>query len=236
MNPKHLFKWRHFQSDIILLCVRWYLRYPLSYRNLEEMMLERGLTVDHTTMYRWVQAYAPELDKRCRPYLRPTLDSWRVDETYIEVKGEWKYLYRAVDSQGNTLDFMLSAKPDARAAERFFRKALNTSHNLEPRVINVDKNAAYPKAIDELKAEETIPETCELRQNKYLNNIVEQDHRFIKRLVNPAMGFGSFNTARRTLRGYEAMNMIRKGQIQGVEKGDILGQVGFVSQILAFAA
>ncbi len=200
------------------------------------MMLERGLTVDHTTMYRWVQAYAPELDKRCRPYLRPTLDSWRVDETYIEVKGEWKYLYRAVDSQGNTLDFMLSAKRDARAAERFFRKALNTSHNLEPRVINVDKNAAYPKAIDELKAEETIPETCELRQNKYLNNIVEQDHRFIKRLVNPAMGFGSFNTARRTLRGYEAMNMIRKGQIQGVEKGDILGQVGFVSQIFAFAA
>ncbi len=192
--------------------------------------------MDHTTVYRWVQAYAPELDKRCRPYLRPTLDSWRVDETYIEVKGEWKYLYRAVDSQGNTLDFMLSAKRDARAAERFFRKALNTSHNLEPRVINVDKNAAYPKAIDELKAEETIPETCELRQNKYLNNIVEQDHRFIKRLVNPAMGFGSFNTARRTLRGYEAMNMIRKGQIQGVEKGDILGQVGFVSQILAFAA
>lgn len=236
MNSKHPFKWRHFQSDIILLCVRWYLRYPLSYRNLEEMMLERGLTVDHTTVYRWVQAYAPELDKRCRPYLRPTLDSWRVDETYIEVKGEWKYLYRAVDSQGNTLDFMLSAKRDARAAERFFRKALNTSHNLEPRVINVDKQHSYPKAIDELKAEETIPETCELRQNKYLNNIIEQDHRFIKRLVNPVMGFGSFNTARRTLRGYEAMNMVRKGQIQGVEKGDILGQVGFVSQIFALAA
>jgi transposase-like protein len=131
---------------------------------------------------------------------------------------------------------MLSAKRDAPAAERFFRKALNTSHNLEPGVINVDKNAAYPKAIDELKAEETIPETCELRQNKYLNNIVEQDHRFIKRVVNPVMGFGSFNTARRTLRGYEAMNMVRKGQIQGVEKGDILGQLGFVSQIFALAA
>ena len=198
-------------------------------------MLERGLMVDHTTVYRWVQAYAPELDKRCRPHLRPTNDSWRVDETYIEVKGEWKYLYRAVDSEGNTLDFMLSAKRDAGAAERFFRKALKASHNQEPRVINVDKNAAYPPAIDELKADQSLPKTTELRPVKYLNNIVEQDHRFIKRLVNPGMGFGSFNTARRTLRGYEAMNMIRKGQIQGVEKGDILGQVEFVSQIFGVA-
>ena len=112
------------------------------------MMLERGLTVDHTTVYRWVQAYAPELDKRCRSHLRPTNDSWRVDETYIEVKGKWKYLYRAVDSEGNTLDFMLSAKRDAQAAKRFFRKALKATHNQEPRVINVDKNAAYPPAID----------------------------------------------------------------------------------------
>ena len=132
-------------------------------------MLERGLDVDHTTVYRWVQAYAPELDKRCRPHLRSTNDSWRVDETYIEVKGEWKYLYRAVDSQGNTLDFILSAKRDARAAERFFRKALKAEHTQEPRVINVDKNAAYPKATDYLKAAQTLPETAELRPVKYLN-------------------------------------------------------------------
>ena len=231
MNPKYPFKWRHFQSDIILLCVRWYLRYPLSYRNLEEMMLERGLTVDHTTVHRWVQAYAPELDKRCRVHLKLTNDSWRVDETYIKVKGEWKYLYRAVDSEGNTLDFMLSAKRDALAAERFFRKVLKAEHNQKPRVINVDKNAAYPPAIDSLTKDKTLPKTTELRPVKYLNNIVEQDHRFIKRLVNPGMGFGSFNTARRTLRGYEAMNMIRKGQILGVEKGDIRTQVEFVSQI-----
>ena len=236
MNPKHSFKWRHFQSDIILLCVRWYLRYPLSYRNLEEMMLERGLTVDHTTVYRWVQVYAPELDKRCRAYLKPTNDSWRVDETYIEVKGEWKYLYRAVDSQGNTLDFMLSARRDAGAAERFFRKALKSSHNQKPRVINVDKNAAYPPAIDKLKKDQSLGETTELRPVKYLNNIVEQDHRFIKRLVNPGMGFASFNTARRTLRGVEAMNMIRKGQVQGVEKGNIMSQVEFVYQLFGVAA
>ncbi len=119
-------------------------------------MLERGLTVNHSTVYRWVQAYAPELDKRSRAHLKPTNDSWRVDETYIEVKGEWKYLYRAVDSDGNTLEFMLSAKRDARAAERFFRKAINASHNQSPRVINVDKNAAYPPAIDELKADQTL--------------------------------------------------------------------------------
>lgn len=185
MKSKHPFKWRHYQSEIILLCVRWYLRYPLSYRHLEEMMSERGLSVDHTTVYRWVQAYAPELEKRCRPYLCATNDSWRVDETYIQVKGKWKYLYRAVDSSGNTIDFMLSARRDRRAAKRFLCKAFKTTHNCSPRVINVDKNAAYPLAIDELKTEKTLDPTCKLRQNKYLNNLVEQDHRFIKKLVNP---------------------------------------------------
>jgi transposase-like protein len=114
------------------------------------MMQERGLVVGHSTVYRWVQAYAPELDKRCRAYLKPTTDSWRVDETYIKVKGKWKYLYRAVDSKGNTLDFLLCAKRDIKAAKRFFHKALNASHNSSPRVINVDKNPTYPTAITQL--------------------------------------------------------------------------------------
>jgi len=131
---------------------------------------------------------------------------------------------------------MLSAKRDARTAERFFRKAMNSTYNQSPRVINVDKNAAYPPAIDELTEDQTLTETTQLRRVKYLNNIVEQDHRFIKRLVNPDMGFASFNTAFRTLRGYEAMNMICKGQIHGVEKGDILAQVEFVAQIFGVAA
>jgi len=235
MNPKHPFKWRHFQGEIILVCVRWYLRYPLSYRNLEEMMLERGLTVDHTTVYRWVQAYAPELDKRCRPHLLKTNDSWRVDETYIEVKGEWKYLYRAVDSQSNTLDFMLSAKRTACVAERFCRKALKASHNLEPRVINVDKNAAYPTAFNQLKTEELVTTSCKLQQNKYLNNIVEQDHRFIKKLVNPSLGFKSFHTARRTIIGDETMNMIRKGQVKRVSR-NIMAQVKFIADIFGVVA
>ena len=125
----------------------------------------------------------------------PTNDSYRVDETYIKVKGKWKYLYRAVDSQGNTIDFILRAKRDKNAAKRFFRKALKSSHTSKPRVITVDKNPAYPAAIKELKEEGFLPEACEVRQIKYLNNIVEQDHRFIKRRVKPGLGFQSFHTA-----------------------------------------
>ena len=178
-----------------------------------------------------VLKYAPELDKRIRSHLKQTNDSWRVDATYIKVKGRWKYLYRAVDSLGNTLDFLLCAKRDASAAERFLRKTLNAAHTQSPRVINVNKNAAYPAAVDELKAEEQLFETTELRQVKYLNNQVEQDHRFIKRLTLPGMGFGSFNTARRTIRGMEAMNMIRKGQVQGVRKGDVRASIELVSQL-----
>ena len=179
--------------------------------------------------------YAPEIDKRIRPHLRSTNDSWQVDETYIKVKGAGKYLYRAVDSNGNTLDFMLSAKRDAPAAERFFRKTLSAPHTQIPRVINVDKNAAYPRVIDQLQADEQLPETTQLRQVKYLNNQVEQDHRFIKRLVKPGGGFASFNCARRTLRGMEAMNMIRKGQVQDIDKGNVRAQVEFVDQIFGVA-
>ncbi len=142
------------------------------------MVNERGLDVHHVTVYRWVQEYGPKINKRCRPHLRPTNDFWRVDETYIEVKGKPKYLYRAVDSAGNTIDFLLTAKRDAAAAKRFFLKALNAFHTQEPRVINVDKNAAYPKAVNELKEKEELSEQVELRQNKYLNNRVEQDHQF----------------------------------------------------------
>jgi transposase-like protein len=260
MTEQNLFKWRHFQAEIILLCVRWYLRYALSYRDLEEMMAERGLMVDHTTIFRWVQMYAPELEKRCRPHLKACNDSWKVDETYIKVRKVWVYLYRAVDSMGNTLEFLLSPARDAEAAKRFFVKALHTSagstsqarpseENMAqpttsaasttpsaPRVINTDKNAAYPKAVADLKAAGILPEHVELRQVKYLNNLIEQDHRFIKRLTKPGMGFFSFETAWRTLQGFEAMNMIRKGQLQGTEKGDVRRQVALVAKLFGVAA
>lgn len=236
MSRPSPFKWRHFEAEIILLCVRWYLRYALSYRDLEEMMAERGLHVDHTTIYRWVQHYAPELEQRCRPHLKTTMDSWRVDETYVKVKGTWMYLYRAVDSAGNTLEFLLSPTRDTPAAERFFSIALSASHTVTPRVITVDKNAAYRKALHDLKSVGTVPHACELRQVKYLNNLIEQDHRFIKRLVKPGLGFCSFETAWRTLQGYEVMHMIRKGQVKGVDKGDVSGQVTFIASLFGAAA
>jgi len=236
MSKFNPFKWRHYEAEIILRCVRWYLSYPLSYRQVAEMVNERGLEVHHTTVFRWVQEYSPEIDKRCRPHLRPTNDSWRVDETYIKIKGKPKYLYRAVDSAGNTLDFLLTAKRDAAAAKRFFRRTLKAVHTQIPRVINVDKNAAYPKAIDELKADKELSQKVKLRQRKYLNNIVEHDHRGIKRLIKPGMGFGSFNTARRTIRGYEIMNMMRKGQIQGLVKGAVTDRVKFIAEIFGVAA
>ena len=198
-------------------------------------MRERGLHIDHTTIYRWVQHYAPELEKRGPPHLNATNDSWRTDETYVKVKKVWMYLYRAVASQGNTLELLLSPRRDAEAAKRFFSKALAAPHSSTPRVITVDKNAAYPKAFKELKAERVLPASCELRQRKYLNNLIEQDHGFIKRLVKLGMGFFSFKSARHTLQGYEAMNMLRKGQIYSVEKGDSLKQVAFIARLFGVA-
>jgi transposase-like protein len=200
------------------------------------MMAERVVNVDHSTINRWVLKVAPELDKRIRPYLKPTNDSWRTDETYIKIKGVWKYLYRAVDSAGHTLDFMLSAKRDGKAAARFFRKVLKGQHIQSPRVMTVDKNAAYPAAMEALKVDETIEKETELRQSKYLNNVVEQDHRKIKRIVKPMMGFKTFNSARRALSGIEAMNMLRKGQVKGIDQGDIVSQVRFIEAIFGIAA
>ena len=152
------------------------------------------------------------------------------------MKGEWKYLYRAVDSEGKTLDFMLSAKRDGKAATHFFRKTLKAGHTQPPRVINVEQNAAYPTAIDALKDEETLSKTVELRQNKYLNNMIEQDHRQVKRVVKPMMGFKSFNTARRTLRGIEAMSMIRKGQVNKIAQGDSVSQAKFIEELFEVVA
>ena len=146
MSHPSPFNWRHSEAEIMLLCLRWYLRYSLSSRDLEEMLRERGIRVDHATLYRWVQRYAPELDRRCRPHLKATTDSWRVEETSVKVKGTWMYLYRAVDSESATLEFLLSAPRDAEAARRFFSKVLGAPHTTAPRVITVDKNAAYPKA------------------------------------------------------------------------------------------
>jgi transposase, IS6 family len=230
------FKGRQFTAEVILWAIRWYLMFPISYRDLELMLLDRGIEVDHTTIFRWIQAYAVELEKRIRLHLHMSNGSWRVDETYVKVKGRWMYLYRAVDSRGQTIDFLLSAKRDAGAAKRFFRKALAQPHTVNPRTITVDKNAAYPKATAEMKKDGELWRFSRLRQVKYLNNIVEQDHRKVKRLTCSGLGFGSFWTARRTLAGYEAMAMIRKGQVRNIGGRDIKAQANFIATLFEAAA
>jgi IS6 family transposase len=231
-NP---FKGRQYPGEVIVLSVRWYLRYPLSYEHVSELLEERGLEVDPSCIWRWVQAYAPELNKRCRSHLKPTNKSYRTDETYIKVKGEDKYLYRAVDSTGQTIEFLLTAKRDAAGARRFFRKALSSPGNPVPRVINVDKNPAYPAAVEALKAEGSLPRRVRLRQCKYLNNVIEQDHRTVKKRVWLAKGYGSFATAWRTLQGIEAVHMIRKGRVRWVAKGNAIAQARFISTLFGIA-
>jgi transposase, IS6 family len=232
---KNDFKWRRYQGQLILLSVRWYLTFTLSYRQLERMLREQGWAVDHTSVFRWVQRYGPELAKRCRAFLKPTNRSYRTDETYIKVKGKDRYLYRAVDSTGQTIDFLLTAKRDKAAAKRFFQRALRDSVNVMPRVINVDKNAAYPAAVQELKAEGVLSRRCRLRQCKFLNNIVEQDHRTVKRRTRLAMGYGSFRTAWRTIQGIETMHLISKGRVRRVPKGDVVAQVRFIHKLFGLA-
>src|SRR5512144_2487023 len=203
-TPMIDFKGHRFEKDIILLCVRWYLAYPLSYRNLEEMMEERGVQVDHSNVYRWVQKFTPLLEATVRKgKKRPVGRSWRMDETYIKIKGQWKYLYRAVDKAGQTIDFLLTAHRDKKAARRFFKKAVR-QHGL-PAKVTIDQSSANTAALETL-IEETKA-TIEIRQNQYLNNLVEQDHRAIKRLVRPMLGFHAFHSARVTLSSIELMHI-----------------------------
>ena len=183
-----------------------------------------------------MQAYAPEINRRCRRHLKPTNKSYRIDETYIKVKGQDRYLYCAVDSTGQTIDFLLTAKRDAASAKRFFRKAFTAEGNPMPRVLNVDKNPAYPAAVRALKAEGRLPRRVRLRQCRYLNNVVEQDHRFVKKRVWLARGYGSFQSAWRTLQGIEAVHMIRKGRVRWLSKGDVLGQAFFIAGLFGVAA
>ena len=230
------FKWRHYPPEVILLCVRWYCRFQLSYRDVEEMMQERGLDVDHSTVFHWVQRYAPEINKRIRQHLKMTGTSYRVDETYIKVGKTCKYLYRAVDKEGQTIEFMLSAKRDVSAAKRFFKMMMRAEHRRLPFSISVDKNAAYPEAFLTSQAEKIVPKDCKLRRVKYLNNVIEQDHRFIKKKVRASQCFKSFHTAERTIEGIEAVNMMRKDQVKRLAGSDSQGQAKFVASLFGVAA
>ncbi|WP_144240670.1 IS6 family transposase [Serratia sp. FS14] len=209
---RNAFQRLHYPVDIIAQCVRWYLADDLSLRNLEEMMAERGIFVDHSTLHRWVIRLVPSLDKAFRRRKRSVGRRWRMDETYIKVKGQWKYLYRAVDTSGQTIDFMLTAKRDAAAALRFFRKAIR--HQGRPERVTIDKSGANTAALTTLNADKPAEETITVRQNKYLNNLIEQDHRNIKRRIRSPLGSKSFRRAQTLLAGIELLHIIRKGQYQ----------------------
>lgn len=198
-SKSNLFKGRHFEQAIIVLFVRWYLRYKLSYRDLVEMMAERGLSVAHTTILRWVQRYAPEFDKRWSRFSAQAGTSWRVDETYIRIRGQWAYLYRAVDSAGKTVDFRLSPRRNVASAKAFFRKAIR-SQGQSPLTITLDGYAASHRAVRELQQQGGLADLTKLRSSKYLNNLVEQDHRNIKSRLGAMPGLKSFASAAITIR------------------------------------
>jgi putative transposase len=206
---RKVIKRQHYPLEVMLTCVRWYVAYPLSLRHIEEIMAERGVSVDHATVHRWSLKILPVLAKVSRRRQRPVGKSWRMDETYIKVRGCWKYLYRAVDRDGATVDFLLTARRDEAAARRFLERAIN--RHGEPDKITIDKSGANTAAINSYNAEHKA--SIEMRQCKYLNNIVEQDHRAIKRVTRPMLGFKSFWCARILLAGIETMHMIRKRQL-----------------------
>ena len=211
LSVDDLFKGRHFDREIIVLCVHWYLRYKLSFRDLVEMMAERELSLAHTTIMRWIQRYVPEFEKRWSRFVRQAGGSWRVDETYVEIKGRWTYLYRAVDKGGKTVDFLLRAKRDVAAAKAFFRRAFKSRDRL-PQKITLDGYQASHRAAREILEQHQGGARTKIRSSKYLNKLIEQDHRSIKLRLGPMLGLKRFRNALITIAGIELMHRIRKGQ------------------------
>ena len=212
-----MFKGRQFDRSVILLCVRWYLAYSLSLRDLEEMVVERGISVDHATVGRWVVRYSPELLERFNRRKRPVSRNWHVDETYIKVRGRWMYLYRAIDSNGDTVEFWFSERRNLTAAKRFLRKALKR-HGRPERVV-IDGSQTNREAILLCDAESRLLDRSRrrlkpirIRQSQYLNNRIEQDHRAVKRRVRSMLGFKSVDSAHVILGGVELIHMMRKQQ------------------------
>jgi transposase-like protein len=207
-----IYRRRFFDAEVIELCVRWYISYRLSYRDLVEIMAERGIQVAHTTILRWVLRYVPEYEKRWSRFARPVGTSWRVDETYICVRGRWHNLYRAVDKHRKTIDFLLRRDRGIAAAQAFFRKALSSVAPRVPRKITLDGHVPSRGALWLLRHEHPCWRNVRVRTSRYLNNVVEQDHRAIKRRCISMAGFKSFANATVTIAGIELAHRIRKRQ------------------------
>ncbi len=199
-------------------------------------MRERGLLVDHTTVWRWAQRYAPQINKRIRHHIKLAGASYRIDETYIKVGRQWKHLYRALDKEGNTIEFMLRAKRDIPAVKRFFKKMMRADHRRLPFSISVDKHASYPDAFTSSQEKKVLPKDCKLRRTKYLTNIVGQDHRFVRKRWRACQCFRSLHTAERTLEGIESMHMLSKGQVKRLDGRDAVGQLNFIESLFSITA
>jgi transposase-like protein len=229
-----LFKHRRFPVATILLCVRWYCKYGIGYRDLVEISSERGVAIDPSTLFRWVQRYAPEIEKRNRRYQGSRSGSWRVDETYVRDGGKRNYLFRAVDEHGQLFDFMLSDHRNSRAAYLFLRNALRAVSDYPPTLITTDKLASYPKAIQRLQKDGLLLKDAEHRTSKYLNNIIEAEHGTLKRVTRPTRGFQRIKTAYAAIKGFEVMRMIRRGHCVLPQPGAV-GEVRLVNQLFALA-
>ena len=234
-NRPAIFRGRHFEPEIIETCVRWYLRFSLSLRNVQEMMAERGLLVDHTTVWRWCQKYGPIVYQRLKGKLKYTTTTWHMDETYVRVAGRWLYLFRAVDSHGDTIDFYLSETRDRQAAKMFLGKALSNPDHRIPRLLCMDKCRIYPPAIRELQREGRLPKRCRRRTKRNANNRIESDHRHIKRRLRAMQGPRTLRTARRVIQGIEAIHMIRKAQLVGSQRKNLATTAIAVAFLLKIA-
>jgi transposase, IS6 family len=227
-----LFWKRKFEPQVIVTCVRWYLRFCLSLRDLEELMAERGLSVDHTTIWRWAQTYGPEVLRRLSGELKRKSSTWHMDETFIRIAGRWVYLFRAVDSRGQTVDFYLSETRDREAAKLFLKKALANPDNMPPYVFARDGLRSYAAAIRELQSDGQLHRSCQQRTRRYCNNRIESDHRHIKRRLRAMQGPRSTATAWRVIQGIEATQMIRKGQVLGITGHNLQGQAWVFGALL----
>ena len=233
---KSPFKGQHFSGEIILFCVRWYCQTALSYQQLSDMLHERGVEVNKTTIWRWIQKYAPELKKRVMNKVKFVGHWHHIDETVIKVKGEQKYLYRAIDRSGNTIDFMLSHHKSACSARRFFVSMLNKPHvRKSPKYIITDKNLSFPAAVTQLKKSKVLSRQTQWAFVNYGNNRLEQDHRFTKTKVNHSMSFHEYHSAKNTIEGYEVMHMIKKGQVRHVAKNDPRSQYRFIQNLFGIS-
>ena len=230
-----LFWKRKFEPQVIVTCVRWYLRFSLSLRDLEALMAERGLTVDHTTIWRWVQTYGPELYRRLRGQVKRKSSTWHMDETFIRIAGKWMYLFRAVDSHGQTVDFYLSQTRDREAAKLCLKKALANPDNRPPHIFVRDGLRSYPAALRELQVEDRVAHRCRQRTHRYDNNRIESDHRHVKRRLRAMQGPRTNVTAWAVIQGIEAAQMIRKGQVLGITRQNVYGQAWVFAALLGIA-